>query len=84
MDVGIEALLTEREVARLLSVSVGTIRRRRLFREPPEFVKIGSSVRYKPDTIKRLIETATRGGTQRLAASEKRRGPHSGGRRNAG
>ena len=54
----IESLLTEQEVAKLLKVSVATVRRRRLFRQPPDFVKIGSSVRYRREAIQRLIESA--------------------------
>lgn len=53
-----EELLTEHEVALLLKVSVATIRRRRLFRQPPNFVKIGASVRYRREAIQRLIESA--------------------------
>jgi predicted DNA-binding transcriptional regulator AlpA len=48
--------LTEHEVAALLKVSVATIRRRRLFRQPPDFVKLGASVRYRREAIQRLIE----------------------------
>ena len=55
----IEALLTEHEVAERLKVSVATIRRRRLFRQPPEWVKIGASVRYRPEAVERLIESGT-------------------------
>jgi predicted DNA-binding transcriptional regulator AlpA len=54
----VEPLLTEHQVAELLKVSVATIRRRRLFRQPPDFVKIGASVRYRRETIQRLIESA--------------------------
>ena len=54
----IESLLTEQEVAKLLTVSVATIRRRRLFRQPPEYLKIGASVRYRREAIQRLIEAA--------------------------
>ena len=53
-----EALLTEREVAQLLNVAVATIRRRRLLRQPPAFVKFGASVRYRRETIQRFIESA--------------------------
>jgi hypothetical protein len=59
-DNTLETLLTEHEVAGLLKVSVATIRRRRLFRLPPEWVKIGASVRYKPDAVRRFIEDAKR------------------------
>jgi predicted DNA-binding transcriptional regulator AlpA len=53
-----EELLTEHDVAQLLKVSVATIRRRRLFRQPPDFVKLGASVRYRREAIERLIESA--------------------------
>jgi len=51
-----EALLNEHQAAELLNVSVQTMRRRRLFRQPPEWVKIGSSVRYRRESIQRLIQ----------------------------
>jgi predicted DNA-binding transcriptional regulator AlpA len=54
----LDTLLTEHQVAELLKVSVATIRRRRLFRQPPDFVKIGASVRYRREAIQRLIESA--------------------------
>ncbi len=53
----LETLLTEHQVAELLNVSVATIRRRRLFRQLPDFVKIGASVRYTPASIQQLIES---------------------------
>lgn len=53
-----DTLLTEHEVAEVLKVSVATIRRRRLFRQPPDFVKIGASVRYRREAILRLIDGA--------------------------
>jgi predicted DNA-binding transcriptional regulator AlpA len=51
-------LLTEHEAARLLKVSVATMRRRRLFRQPPDFVKLGASVRYRLESIQRFIQSA--------------------------
>lgn len=54
----IETLLTEHQVAELLRISVATIRRRRLLRQPPDFVKIGASVRYRREAIQRLIDNA--------------------------
>ncbi len=54
----LETLLTEHQVAQLLKVSVATIRRRRLFRQPPDFVKIGASVRYRREAIQRLVENS--------------------------
>lgn len=52
------ALLTENQVAEILGVSVATIRRRRLFRQPPAFVKIGASVRYTPQSVQLLISNS--------------------------
>jgi len=49
------ALLTEHEVAEILKISVSTIRRRRLFRQPPDFVKLGASIRYRREAIERLV-----------------------------
>ncbi len=60
----LENLLTEHQVAALLKISVATLRRRRLFRQPPEYCKIGACVRYKPESIQRLIES----GAQHLEA----------------
>lgn len=60
MNTTLEPLLTEIEVAKLLNVSVATIRRRRLFRQPPEWIKIGASVRYEPQTVKRFIASGER------------------------
>lgn len=56
----IEPLLTEKEVARLLNVSVATIRRRRLAQQPPEWIKLNGSVRYRPETIRRFISERER------------------------
>lgn len=55
-----EALLTERDVARILNISVATVRRRRLFRQPPAWIKLGSSVRYLPEVVAKLIEDGRR------------------------
>jgi predicted DNA-binding transcriptional regulator AlpA len=56
----LETLLNEHQVAELLNVSVSTIRRRRLLKQPPEPVKIGSSVRYTRVSIQGLIEIGQR------------------------
>lgn len=52
-----EALLTEHQVAALLNVSVATIRRRRNLRQPPDWIKLGASVRYKRTSIEHFIES---------------------------
>lgn len=48
-------LLNEHEVAKLLGVSVSTIRRFRILRRPPHYVKIGASVRYEREEVESFI-----------------------------
>lgn len=54
-NTSIEPLLTEKEVAKLLRVSVATIRRRRRAGLPPEWIKLNASVRYRRETVQRFI-----------------------------
>ena len=61
----LETLLNEHEVARLLKVSVATIRRRRLLKQPPTWIKIGASVRYTPESISTFLKSRPSGGEQR-------------------
>jgi predicted DNA-binding transcriptional regulator AlpA len=58
-SVSLNSLLTERDVASILNISLATVRRRRLLRQPPAPTKIGNSVRYKKDEISRFIEENT-------------------------
>ena len=51
----IEALLTEKTVARLLNLSTSSLRRRRAAGLSPAWVKASGSVRYHPDAIRRFI-----------------------------
>lgn len=51
----IEPLLTEKEVASVLNLSVATIRRRRRACQAPEWIKINSSVRYRLDAVQRFL-----------------------------
>jgi predicted DNA-binding transcriptional regulator AlpA len=48
-------LLNEKEVAAILGISVATIRRRRLFGQPPKATKIGGAVRYKPADVEEFL-----------------------------
>jgi predicted DNA-binding transcriptional regulator AlpA len=50
-------LLTEVEVARLTHLSVASIRRWRLLRQGPRFLKLGAAVRYKPEDIVAWLES---------------------------
>jgi predicted DNA-binding transcriptional regulator AlpA len=62
-NIAISALLNEREAARRLGLSVTTLRRWRWAGRPPNYVKIGSAVRYEPSEIESLIDTGRRTST---------------------
>jgi len=61
----LEELLTERDVARLIGLSVASVRRWRLNRQGPEYRKFGSAVRYRPADLVDWIETRPTGGEHR-------------------
>lgn len=64
-------LLNEREAAQWLGISVGTMRRRRLHRQQPTWVKIGARVLYRHQDLESFINAnvihvpgPTRGGAK--------------------
>ncbi len=60
-----EALIDEREVARVMSMSLASVRRWRIVGQGPKYLKIGSSVRYKSEDVRAFIESRPqRGGGQ--------------------
>ncbi len=48
-------LVNDREIARLLGLSVGTIRRWRLLRRGCPYVKLGTSIRYCVADVRKWI-----------------------------
>jgi predicted DNA-binding transcriptional regulator AlpA len=68
----LEALLNEHEVARVTGLSVASVRRWRLFRQGPKYLKIGAAVRYKPEDISAWLATRPTGGGPEAARSELR------------
>ncbi len=56
-------LLTEPEVADRLRVTLACLRRWRLERRGPRFVKVGSLVRYPAEELDHWIESLPAGGT---------------------
>lgn len=58
----IETLLNERDVARITGLSVASVRRWRLLRQGPKYLKIGAAVRYKPEDITAWLESRPSGG----------------------
>ena len=57
------ALVNEYEAARLLGLSVKTLRRWRWAGKGPNFVKIESAVRYEPAELQALIDAGRRTST---------------------
>ncbi len=60
----LESLLNEHDVARITGLSVATVRRWRLLRQGPKYIKIGAAVRYKPEDISAWIASRPAGGAQ--------------------
>jgi len=60
----LEALLTEHDVARITGLSVASVRRWRLLQQGPKYMKLGASVRYKPDDISAWLASRPTGGEQ--------------------
>jgi predicted DNA-binding transcriptional regulator AlpA len=58
----IETLLNEHDVARITGLSVASVRRWRLLREGPKFIKINSAVRYRAEDVRAWLETRPVGG----------------------
>jgi hypothetical protein len=60
----LETLLTEDDYARLVKRSVKTVRKDRLFGRGPKFLKLGRSVRYRPEDIARYLAACPSGGDE--------------------
>jgi hypothetical protein len=57
--------MTEEEVAKRLNVSVGSLRRWRLLKKGPVYVKINSLVRYRPEDLDSWLSALPKGGSAR-------------------
>lgn len=49
-------LLNEHEAAQRLGLSVATLRRRRLLRQPPTYIKISARVLYRAEDLTGFVE----------------------------
>jgi predicted DNA-binding transcriptional regulator AlpA len=58
----VENLLNEYDVARITGLSVASVRRWRLLKQGPTYMKIGSAVRYRAADLARWLETRPTGG----------------------
>lgn len=63
---GINNLLNEHDVARITGLSVASVRRWRLLRQGPKYLKIGSAVRYRAEDIASWLGSRPTGGEQNL------------------
>ncbi len=63
-------LINEVQAARMLGLSVKTLRRWRWAGKPPSFVKIGSAVRYDPEVLLDLIDAGRRSSTSDTGRGE--------------
>jgi len=61
-EVGMQNFMTEKEVAGQLNVSLATLRRWRLERRGPQFVKVGALVRYRPEDLEQWMAALPTGG----------------------
>jgi len=64
----LETLMTEHDVARVTGLSVASVRRWRLLRQGPKYLKIGAAVRYKPEDISVWLESRPCGGGHQAEA----------------
>jgi len=58
----IESLLNEHDVARITRMSLASVRRWRLLRQGPPFIKIGAAVRYQPQALEAFLKSRPSGG----------------------
>jgi predicted DNA-binding transcriptional regulator AlpA len=69
----LEALLNEHDVARITGLSLASIRRWRLLRQGPRYLKIGAAVRYRPDDLAKWLESRPTGGEPATGKSDRSR-----------
>jgi predicted DNA-binding transcriptional regulator AlpA len=63
----IETLLNEHDVARITGLSVASVRRWRLLKQGPRYVKLSSAVRYRAEDVRAWLESRPTGGEQQGA-----------------
>ena len=66
----IEALLSDRDIARLTGFSVHTVRRWRFLNQGPRYLKISNLVRYRPADVKAWLESRPTGGEEPVKNEE--------------
>jgi predicted DNA-binding transcriptional regulator AlpA len=61
-ELQVETLLNERQLSRLIGVSIGTLRLWRSGRKGPRFRKVGQLVRYAPSDVNDWLSRRPTGG----------------------
>jgi predicted DNA-binding transcriptional regulator AlpA len=64
-----QTLLTQRDAAALLALSVRTLERLRVRGVGPRFVKAGKAVRYQQEALERWVAAQSRGSTSEPSPS---------------
>jgi predicted DNA-binding transcriptional regulator AlpA len=70
----VAALLTELEVSHVLRVSLATLRKWRVEKRGPRFIKIGSLVRYQLEDIREWLSSLPTGGMVMSPAADEGHG----------
>lgn len=65
-----QSFLNEQEVSKRLNVSVATLRRWRLEKRGPMFVKVGSLVRYRPEDLDSWVAALPTGGAVAVVTAD--------------
>ncbi len=60
----IENLLNENDVSRITGLSVASVRRWRLLRQGPKYLKLGAAVRYRLEDIRSWLDSRPQGGSR--------------------
>lgn len=58
----IQSLLNEHDVAKIIRMSLASLRRWRLLGQGPRYLKLGSACRYKPDDVAAWLDSRPAGG----------------------
>jgi predicted DNA-binding transcriptional regulator AlpA len=58
----LETLLNEHDVSHITGLSVASVRRWRLLRQGPKYLKIGAAVRYRIEDVRAWLGTRPTGG----------------------
>ena len=67
-EVDLEPLLDERDVAEITRRSLASVRRDRQMRKGVPFIRIGSSIRYRPQSLREFLGSCETSGVPQAEA----------------